>query len=604
MSKNRDILLVLGLVVLLLAAPTALLALGDPGNDGTDKKEGEIASVATAPQVGNLPATINGAFFFGGMYNDNDGNLYRVGKYNTLTQGGIPRVGIALEGNSTSGVFYDLSGRYADETDQHARVDADFKRWLDVQVSFDRSPVRFDNDPLAYADASVSSFVVRTDHFDPARELDMTHSDFDARARVTVPGAEMLKIFAGYHRDVRNGHDYAITASKCSNCHLDAELRPIDQVTNDFDAGAMVEMAKWALEYQYKHRSFEEREAAPTNVYDDPLHPASLANVFGNRISYTSADGALPFYQVADHTKDSHRIRGRVTLPADVKVTGNYSYIATTNDNTGVEATSKGWKGRVVIPIRRGMSFQVTARGYDLDVDDYFVDIVEPVSAGGPTAGQTYAEFYPAVGEVDFLRQSSRNRSPTEFMVDFNYKPLPRTSLTVGYEHEVIDREHFDIERTVTDVLELSLNTRFGRQVKSRTTFDTRWIDDPFAAEHAAIPAVVQPGPSPGAVPFFGLQYFQMYDARQAALTAVPDRANYFFESVSWSPSSRFALVGHYRYRGRSNDSLNFSEWERNVHLPGFELWFAADERMHITTGYSYMRDQTKTLYSVLAFDG
>jgi hypothetical protein len=584
-----------------LAMPTALLAVDDP-NDEKDKND--KTPVIAAPQATPLPATVNGAFFFGGMYNDNDGNLYRVGKYNTLTQGGIPRLGVALEGNSSGGVFYDLSGRYADETDQQVRLDADIKRYVDLQVSFNRSPVRFDNDPLTYADASVSNFVVRADHFDPERELDMTHSDFDARATVTVPGAEALKIFAGYHRDVRSGHDYAITASKCSNCHLDAELRPIDQVTNDYDVGAMVQMAKWALEYQYRHRNFEEREAPPTNTYDDPLHPASLAPVFGNRVSYSTLDGPLPFFQVADHSKDSHRIRGRATLPADVKVNGSFSHIETTNDNTGVQATSQGWKGRVVVPIRRGMSFQVTARGYDVEVDDYFVDIVEPVSPGGPTAGQTYQQFYPEVGSIDFLRQSERNRSPTQFMVDFNYKPLPRTSLTVGYEHEVIDREHFDIERTVTDVLKFGLNTRFGRRVKSRTTLESSWIDDPFAAAHAAIPAVLQPDPSPGATPFFGLQYFQMYDARQAALTALPDRVNHFFQSVSWTPSSRFALVGHYRYRGRSNDTLNFSEWERTVHLPGVEMWFAADERWYVTAGYNYMRDQAKTLYSVLAFDG
>jgi hypothetical protein len=586
-----------------LAMPTALLAVDDPNDDKDDKKE-KAASTAKAPQAMNVPSTVNGVFFFGGMYNDNDGNLYRIGKYNTLTQGGVPRAGVAMEGNSASGIFYDLSGRYTDENDQNVRMDADVRRYVDVQVSYDRAPVRFDNDPLVYTDASVSNFVVRTDHFDPERELDMTHSDFDARATVTVPGAEALKIFAGYHRDVRNGHDYGITASKCSNCHLEAELRPIDQVTNDYDVGAMVEMAKWALEYQYRHRNFEEREAAPTATYDDPLHPASLAPVFGNRISYSTVDGALPFFQVADHTKNSHLLRGRVTLPAEVKVTGNFSHIETTNDNTGVAAESQGWKGRVVIPVRKGMSFQVTARGYDLEVDDYFVDIVEPVSTGGPTAGQTYARFYPQVGEIDFLRQSARNRSPTELMVDFNYKPFARTSLLVGYEHEVVDREHFDIERTVTDVLEVRFNTRFGRRVRSRTTFDTSWIDDPFAAEHAAIPAVVQPGPSPGETPFFGLQYFQMYDARQAALTAFPDRANHFYQSLSWSPSSRLSLVGHYRYRGRSNDSLNFSEWERNVHLPGVELWFAADERWHITTGYNYMRDQARTLYSVLAFDG
>jgi len=303
---------------------------------------------------------------------------------------------------------------------------------------------------------------------------------------VTIPGAEALKVSAGYHRDVRNGHDYGITASKCSNCHLEAKLRPIDQVTDELRVGARVEQARWAIDYQYRHRTFEEREAAPTNLYDDPLHPASLAPVFGNRISYSTADGELPFFEIADTTKSSHLLRGRVTLPAEVKLTGNYSYIDTTNDNTGVESTSQGWKGRAIIPVRKGMNFQVTARGYEIEVDDFFVDIVETVSAAGPTAGRTYQEFYPEVGQIDFLRKSALNRSPTEFIVDFNYKPFARTSLLVGYEHETLDRDNFDVERTVTDVFKLKFNTRFGRRVKSRTTFESAWIDDPFVATHAA----------------------------------------------------------------------------------------------------------------------
>lgn len=607
MSRNRHVLLVLWVLVIALAIPGALFAVGDPpaADDKKDEKKDEKTEQAQEAPTVDLPAALNGIFFFGGMYNDNDGSLYPVGKYNALEQGGVARLGLAMEGNSSSGVFYDLEGRFGGvESDQSYALGADFKRYVDAQVTYNRFPVRFDNDPLAYPDAAIGNFVVRNDHFDPTRELEMTHSNFDARATVTVPGAEALKISAGYHRDVRNGHDYGITSSKCSNCHLEAKLRPIDQITNEYDVGAIVEQARWAIEYQYRHRNFEEREAAPTNLYDDPLHPASLAPVFGNRISYSSAAGELPFFQIADTTKNSHLLRGRVTLPAEVKLTGNYSHIETTNENTAVKAKSQGWKGRVVIPVRKGMSFQVTGRGYDLEVDDFFVDIVEPVSPAGPTANQTYQQFYPEVGNIDFLRQSVRNRSPTEFIVDFNYKPFRRTSLLVGYEHEVVDRDHFDIERTVTDVFRVNFNTRFGRQVKSRTTFDSAWIDDPFAAEHAALPSVVQSTPSRGGVPFFGLQYFGMYDARQATLTALPDRANHFYQSVSWSPSSRFSVVGHYRYRGRSNDSLNFSEWERKIHLPGVELWIAPDERWHITTGYNYMRDQAKTLYSVLAFDG
>lgn len=134
--------------------------------------------------------------------------------------------------------------------------------------------------------------------------------------------------------------------------------------------------------------------------------------------------------------------------------------------------------------------------------------------------------------------------------------------------------------------------------------WEEAWIDNPLMGIHAAIPSVVQPGPSPGATPFFGLQYYGMYDARQANLTGYADHTRLLDPRLTWSPSSRASVTFNYRYRSMTNDSLNFSDWSRTLSSPSVSFWYAATDHLHITAGYNYLRDEASTLLTVLAFDG
>jgi hypothetical protein len=275
-----------------------------------------------------------------------------------------------------------------------------------------------------------------------------------------------------------------------------------------------------------------------------------------------------------------------------------------TNDNTGVGANSKGFKGLVAVPIMERATLSAAVRYYNIEVDDIFVDIKEPVSLAGPTAGRTYAQFYTDFGSPDFLRQSVRSRTPLTFDLELAWRPMKGTNLLIGYEREQLERDHFEVEETTTDMFKLNLRSRFVKNLRLQLRWEEGWIDNPFAHIHGAIPAVVQPGPSPGATPFFGLQYYAMYDARQANLTNFADRTRLVLPRLTWSPNARTSVNFSYRYRDMTNDSLNFSDWSRTIQSPSISLWFAATNHLHITTGYNYLRDEARALWSVLAFDG
>jgi hypothetical protein len=294
-------------------------------------------------------------------------------------------------------------------------------------------------------------------------------------------------------------------------------------------------------------------------------------------------------------------VRAVVDLPSEMKLQAGYAHTKTTNESTGIGAKSNAVKGRLVVPFGRSV-LAATARYYDIKVDDVFVDIVEPTSPGGPSAGQTYQQAYPDFGEVDFVRKSTRNRSPTELKLDWTMRLGRTNNVQLTYRYLNMKRDNFEVEQTTTNLLRAAWRGRAGRQFRFRVNAEYAWIDNPFAAIHAAGPQLIVLAPN--ATPFPGTQYFEMYRSRAWNLSALPDRSGMLYGMATWAPSGRLSLNAHMRWRDQSNKSLTVSEWSRNVVNPGFELWWTPVNQWAVTAGYDYLRDISKTLLSVLAFDG
>ena len=59
----------------------------------------------------------------------------------------------------------------------------------------------------------------------------------------------------------------------------------------------------------------------------------------------------------------------------------------------------------------------------------------------------------------------------------------------------------------------------------------------------------------------------------------------------------------HSRKHAR-NDDLNYSEWDKSVHVPGVDFWYAPSPKWNVAAGYNYRKEKTKTLFSILDFSG
>jgi hypothetical protein len=162
------------------------------------------------------------------------------------------------------------------------------------------------------------------------------------------------------------------------------------------------------------------------------------------------------------------------------------------------------------------------------------------------------------------------------------------------------------VEKTTTSTFKGSANFRPNKTVSLRARYEQAMTTDAYANLHAAKPAILQTTPTPGAVPFGpqSLQYYEMYNSRSVNLSASPTDTKLFDGGLTWAPSQKFTVSGHYRFRDMKNDELNASTWSHAIHMPGVEVYVAPTDRFMLAAGWGYQKDTLDTVFSTLNFGG
>jgi hypothetical protein len=590
------------ILLLLLGVGTGLTF----ASEGAEKKEEETKLAATeesaSQETAESTSNIRGAVLLSGAANDTSGYLGRAAEYRVVKDGQAVLGGV-FWGNSGN-IHYDFLADFnGDVDDGKYGAKLDFNRHVKIDLRYTRMPHRLDHDPMTNLDAGIANFIVRHTDTDPNAVYNMGRNELNFRTEI-VPNWEHIRFLLAYRHDSREGTRQIISGSKCANCHQVSKTRDMDRRTRDFTAGAKLTFDKVTFDYTYLNRDFVENAAAPTLLLDQALHPASLADVFTNRVQFDADAGPLPIDAVPSSKKESHIAKAQVTLPQSASLQGKYVHSSITNRSVQLNLKQDTYVGRFVMPVGRLAVIKADVRHMNIDNDSVFVEVLEPVANAGPLAGKTFTQAYPQFGEASFTRESALSRSPTDFSVDFTVRPKKRTTLRIGYEYEKVSRDYFEVDKTTSNKVLFAVRSRPNKEVRLRGRVASEWINDPFTYLHAAIPDVVQPGPSPGATPFFGLQYFEMYDARLANLSNQPTRDSLAEGSITWSPSPKASVSAQYRWRGASNDDLNYSEWDKSVHVPGVDFWYAPSPKWNVAAGYNYRKEKTKTLFSILDFAG
>jgi len=261
----------------------------------------------------------------------------------------------------------------------------------------------------------------------------------------------------------------------------------------------MLKARALTVEYAYENSSFEDDTSDLRMTYDNAIQPATLQDIFLNRVQYEQEDGSLPFATTPSIDKYLHTLRARLQL-GEASLLGLFAHSKQTNTNAGLNVDYTGFSGRFYMPFGRAFSLKADAKRYDIDADDVFVHVVEKVAPAGLTAGKTYEQAYPT-GELDFVRESAASRTPTELTLELGIHPARFTFLRAGYMWNEIERKSYEVEKTTTNSLYVAGRSRFGKSANGRFRFQYDSISDPFLYHDAAIPQVLQPYPSPGPLP-------------------------------------------------------------------------------------------------------
>lgn len=560
-----------------------------------------------APAADKPAAASGGEWFFGTRGVNNDGWAGRVNEYEANKSGLRPTSGFNYWVQRDK-FFLDLSGENrGDSRAQSYSLDLDWNRRIRVRSTLDRFLHRLDNDPLTNLDVAKGSVVVRHDDLSPNRAFVPGRNEMNTRVSGTI---NSWLSWRASHRFLQlHGETQTRALSKCANCHATAESTRINQKMHDVSAGLTVKMgSRAAVHYDFTSRQFKEDGERPTNQYDVAQHPTSLSRVFFNRVIYDgTTNGQMAYAYVPGFRKDTHDLKLTADLPGESKLTANLLKTKAHNTHVNLNLKVTAWGAGYAVPLGRKALFKAQVRSADMESDEVFIQLEEPVNpAGVPQAGQSYVQAYPDFGSVDWTRRSSIDRRDTVASGELSYRPVRLTTLRGGYQFRSIRRDNFEVERTDRNRLYFLFNTRKSQLWKARLRYTYDDIDQPFLHHKAALPPALQLTPSPGnpPSPLFGVQYFTMYAARQADLTNQPNRSQFVEPSFTWTPSARVALTAHYRTRLEKNDKLNFGTWSHDTYMPGAELWVAPMDRLNFTLSYQQQYDKSNTLFVIPAFDG
>jgi Putative outer membrane beta-barrel porin, MtrB/PioB len=593
-----------------VAAMVAILALGAPvaAQRPTAPAPPAQPPAAAAPATNPLAGpTWEGLFGFGASGFSTRDNTDRVAEYLVTDQDALASLR-ALAWGEKNGFRYDLTiANGGDARVQNYDARFDIRRILKAHVTYQTLPHRLDHDPIDYLDGGSSqggTFIVRNDDMNPDDRYAMTYGVLNTGIDLRLRN---VTFFLGHERQTRSGSHQVMTVAHCANCHTVAFTKRYEELTQTLSAGARLTTSILSLEYTYLNRSYEDEAANPLYTFDNAVQPATLQDIFLNRVQYDDADGPLPIAADPVVKKFSNTIRGRLAL-ADATLIGNFTQSKTENDDQNIAYDYTGGFTRLFVPLGSVFSLKADYRRYSLDNESVFVNVVEQTTPEGLAAGKTYSEAFPTAfpATFDFVRESAMSRTPTEVGVELGVQPARRTFLRLGYGWQAIEREFYEVEKTTTNTLYAAGRSQMGKHVNARFRVQYDGTTDPFLHHHAAIPAILQPFPSPGnpPSPLTGLQYYTMYEARQADLTSFPTRTLFLEGMATITPTPRLAITGHYRWRDSQNDELNFSEWGRTMSSPGVDVWFAADERWALTAGVVQQRENLDTLFTTLAFSG
>lgn len=519
---------------------------------------------------------------------------------------GGPSLGLLIRSSQPWGHFF-LDAEYFEEDDQDATLSFDVHRMIRSTTEWTKLPHRLIHDPLStFAAVTNHGRIVQHTDLDPDAVYGISYELLEHRTELQLPSLPGLTFAAGVRNQERHGTEQSVTISHCSTCHLVSQSRPIDEQ----DTGLTLE-AKYAGDWGAVRGSVTQRELIQdpnflTLLYDPELQPELRLPLFENRVSFDDDEGPLPVQLRPDIDKEVAQLDLLLSDVGGFALTAGGVWQETENQYTNLAMDYDGYVATAFRPLGTAWDVRWRGRSYAIENDPVFVDVDEQVAVAGPQVGRTWTEVYQY--PVDFLRLSAANRDVLESRLDVGWDLGSREAgrLVFSWDHEQVDREHFEVAPDETETTENVLGVAWRARPARGWKVDARYrhgeVDNPFLAlnsQYSTNFGVPAPNPfHPDAD-----QYFVFQDARIGDGTAMPE---------SWDEArlgitrtfSKSMLTASYRWWEGDNDSGDLTDWEKTNQSATITLWTAPAERWDWFVGYAWYDTEIGAPVSIPIFDG
>jgi len=596
---------------------------------------------------------------------DQDDVKEGVAEYNYLENGVDPTIDLDIDGWQ-KGIKYDVDFNIKTDDEMGGSLNFDVKRYFRTQNKFQRFTHWLENDDLinyqvdpdyvfdfshgpVYTAMGNRGIFAQPDFLGAnvavernnswGKDMYIHHELYTSDNEFLIPGAEFVKIHAGYRREIRRGYEQSRATSKCMGCHLGADDRRVDEKTEDFKIGATASLGLLTVDYTFLHREFDDRASSPQHEYD------MVAGSLAHKVAFSEADGYINYDATPESEKDSHVVKAKLDLPLNTSFFA--TYVNSTVENN--DATDNNQQVSIsddpeydydrvaarltTAPIRNlVLSFRYAHENIDNDdVTINYADAYDPIHGSGNTLTAPPEDYglhgydqahdgYPRT------RESSLSRDVDTYGAKLKYRLFKRTSVLLGYEREEIDRDDYEVDSTDTDTFTVALNSRYLKNLSLRLKYRYADIDDPFAhldagvadasamsdwlkanATCTAAPPACTTAHLPGPGSPASTEYYVMYNSREADFTSEPEDEHEFTANLTYSFSPKLSANFHYKYllQEVSEDVPVFSgNFDKEMHAPGIDLWFAPTDQLVLTLAYQYQKMEDETFFSLPAFGG
>lgn len=548
---------------------------------------------------------LTGQVQIGGHGAQEKDNPARAAEYTTTQSGPDAKVDLSYRGGF---LHLGLVSDAVSSDQQRHLLSFELGRMVRSHTTFSKLPHRLVHDRLLNLAGSISDVkIVYGEDRDPTARYGIRYDELTHRTDLQFPQAAWLTVSAELREQWRQGKVQSLSISHCYSCHVISQTRDLDHHTKDAGLAATVQTGNWHLRASAVTRSARERNGAPLRLYDRAQHPNLRTPLFDDRATYDSRNGPLPYAWYPTQEKDTYKLTIANDRLAGFSLLFGAASSKLTNTHTGNEVEYDGVSLSLARRLSPSTRLSVYLRSYTFESTEYFYDSPEPVAAAGPYAGKTYRQQYGF--NPDYLRLSALDRDVTEGYLRVVHKLAKPTTLTAQYQVRHIDRVHMEVAPGETTTLEqeltLRLDTRWRNRAKLRASLTYGDVENPFMHLNAACnPAPMQTVAVPSPLVPGSVQYYQMYGARVADLTASPSRYWEAKASLTHNVTPQFLANLSLRYWDGDNEDLDLTQWSNNLQAITASVSWTPSQKVQAHAGATYGRRETETFMCIPVMDG